>query len=241
MSLETDKIIKKYNHLHSIWNVNDKWHNYTFKMISKFINTVIREKCGDLSNIKILNAGSAGYSYNLPEENIIHIDIAEKKINHLENSIVASIESIPSPNEIFDIVLCVGSVINYCDPIVALQEFSRVLKVNGKIILEFENSNTLELLGSNKFNKKAVLIETFYAGKETIWYFSENFIEDIFLENGFHIITKSRWHIFSPFIYRLTKNANFSTLFSKLDSILKFVPYFKNVSSNTIILAEKII
>lgn len=240
MTIEANNIIKKYNNLETIWNVNDRWHNYTFKMISKFIKSTIG-KCINLKNIKILNAGSAGYSYDLPENNIIHIDIADKKINHLENSILASIENIPFPNETFDAIICVGSVINYCDPIVVVQEFSRVLKKKGKLILEFENSNTLELFGSNKFNRKAVLVETFYAGKETIWYFSEKFIEEIFFENGFVITLKNRWHIVSPLIYRLTKNGNFSTFFSKLDSILKFIPFFKNVSSNTIILAEKII
>ncbi len=240
MRIEQKEIVEKYNNLDSIWDLNDKWHSYTFKMISKFIIQNLKHY-SHIDNIKILNAGSAGYSYELPEKNITHIDIAEKKIKDLENSIQANIEDIPLSNDTFEAIICVGSVINYCDPISAIQEFSRVLKKNGKLILEFENSNTLELIGTNKYNKKAILIDTFYLGKETIWYFSESFIEEILTENGFLITKKNRWHILSPLIYRYTKKGNFSAFFCKLDSMLKLFPFFKKVSSNTIIFAEKTI
>lgn len=240
MRIDQDKTKNKYNELEEIWNSKDKWHLHTHNMISVFIESTI-QKYPLIKESKILNAGSAGNSYSLDERNILHIDIADKKLKHLENSLIASIESIPLPSEAFDTIICVGSVINYCDPIVAIQELSRVLKKGGKMILEFENSNTLELWGTKRFNQKAILVNTFYEGEEIIWFFSEKFIEEILSINNLKVLSSDHCHIISPLIYRMTKNIHVSARFCKLDKIFKHLPLFKTVASNTIILAEKTI
>lgn len=235
--LDSKEIANKYNRIQEIWDRNDSWHWKTYQFITKFI--AIHTALWYEKKYNILNAGSAGNAYGLPEDYMIHIDIAKEKIKNSPNSIVGSIENIPIPSKTFDAILCVGSVINYCDPIASIQEFSRLLKTEGKLILEFENSNTLELFGTKNYNKNAILINTFYKGKETIWLYSERFILEVLKENNFIILAKQHFHILSPLIYRLTKNINIAAQFIRLDNFFKKIPFFKNVSSNMILLAEK--
>jgi SAM-dependent methyltransferase len=233
--ISTEAVAEKYNNLEIIWNENDKWHLHTKAMIDAFITKVIKDNSA--SGSKILNAGSAGYSYGLTESNILHIDIAAKRISKLSNSLVADIQNIPLPDHQFDLIICVGSVINYCDPVLVMKEFSRLLKMDGQLILEFENSHTLELLGKRAFNKKAVIIESFYNGApEKVWYFSEQYILELAELYGLSRIDYNRCHILSPLVYRLFKNDRLAARFGKLDKLFNAIPVLNKFSSNTICL-----
>ena len=149
--ISLEDVAKKYNSINEVWSREDHWHQWTKKSIKEFINKEFTSLTLPESYY-VLNAGSAGYSYGLDEQNIIHIDIAEKKVNQLPNHVVGDIQNLPFANEQFDLVICVGSVINYCDPIPVLSEFSRAQKNGGYLMLEFENSKTWELLGKKTFN-----------------------------------------------------------------------------------------
>ncbi len=63
----------------------------------------------------------------------------------------------PFNNLFFDNILCVGSVLNYCDALTALSELSRVLKPNGNLILEYESSWGFEYLHKSCYKKMHVL------------------------------------------------------------------------------------
>lgn len=219
--INLNDVAKKYNEIPVIWDERDKWHNKTKKMINDFITRSLKS-IHNYNGLKILNAGSGGNNYGLPESTLTHIDIAAEKIKGLNNSIQANIENMPIKEEMYDLIICVGSVINYCDPLKVIQEFKRVIKPGGKIILEFENSHTLELIFKKEFNKKVVLVNTFYNQRpETVWYFSEKFIKEIITENKFEIAKIERCHILSPLVYWLTKKETFSAFFSKMDFFLE--------------------
>jgi ubiquinone/menaquinone biosynthesis C-methylase UbiE len=228
-------VAEKYNKLEIIWNENDKWHLHTKSMIDAFIIQSLKNY--KIDDWKILNAGSAGYSYGLDEKNILHVDIAAKRINKLANSLVADIQNIPLSDSQFDLIICVGSVINYCDPILVIKEFSRLLKRSGMLILEFENSHTLELWGKNTFNKKAVIIESFYNGNpEKIWFFSEKYIIELASLYNLSLVNYSRCHLLSPLIYRIFKSEKLAAKFATLDSFCDKIPLLSEFSSNTICL-----
>ena len=159
-SLDASAIASKYNSLNKIWDEEDKWHSWTFKRINQYISKVRKQYSNHYSLI-ILNAGSGGNSYGFDGETMFHIDIAEEKISTQKNYHVGTIELLPYADKYFDLIICVGSVINYCDPVKVISEFKRVLKTRGELIIEFENSNTLELIGKKTFNAKSVLTETF--------------------------------------------------------------------------------
>lgn len=240
--IDIDKVAKKYNSIKEIWNEDDKWHLITKQNISKFIHSSFNSLINS-QNFKILNAGSAGYSYGLNESNILHVDIADKHISQLSNSVVANIENLPLPENEFDLIICVGSVLNYCEPIKVINQFSKVLKQEGHIILEFESSRTFELIFKKGFNKSAVFVETFFDandGKERLWYFSENYINQLLKKNNYKALRRSTFHILSPLIYRLTKDVTFSASFSNLDRFCKYIPVINRFCSNSIYLFKRL-
>lgn len=236
--IDEDEVRREYNNDNEIWSKKDKWHYYTHKRINKFIaeneQTVISSKL-------IVNAGSAGENYGIEDSKTIHVDLIGSRINHKPKSLVASVENIPIENEIADLVICVGEVINYADLFRTIKEFERITKKSGRLILEFESSNTLELIFSKHFNSNAVIRKTYYRGNETrIWYYSKSWVEKTLKEFGYNIIRTEEWHYLSPLILRITNNMNLSAAFSKLDFIVKHIPFLNRVYSNSIILAEKL-
>lgn len=238
--IDPQSIKNRYNTVSNIWDASDKWHSRVFKLINNFLSKV--EKLIQLNaDAVILNAGSAGNGYCFQQyKNHIHIDIAYRTLKENVLSIVANIELLPIRHNKSDLVVCVGSVLNYCDPMKVIEEFSKTLKTEGYIILEFENSRTLELIGKRNYNAAATIIETFYKGeKETIWYFSEDYIVNILKLYGFSIELVLRYHIISPLIYRLTGLPNFSSYFAYLDPLFTYVPIMRTLSSNVLLLAKK--
>lgn len=241
MMIQKEDVIDFYNNIETIWDTEDKWHLYTKKRIHTFIQRTLKKTIDYSSDLEVLNAGSAGYSYGLSEDNILHIDIANLKIAHLKNSIIGDIQQMPINKKTFDIIICVGSVLNYCDAMKVFSEFDRVLKENGYIILEFENSKTLEIFGKPPYNKKATIVETFYKGKgEKLWLFSEKYIDELANLYNFKIIQKERFHILSPLVYRITKKEHIAAKFSFFDNVLSFLPFLGKNSSNIILLLNKI-
>lgn len=238
--IDHNAVAARYNSLSVIWTEDDKWHLKTKERIDKFIKSVFH-KLSNSNSFKILNAGSAGYSYGLEEKNILHVDIADKHVAHLSNGIVANVEDLPLQNEQYDMVICVGSVLNYCDPIKVINEFSRVLKKKSYIILEFESSKTFEIIGEPQFNQNAAIVETIFGEGETekLWYFSEKYIKRIMKSNNFYPILRRRTHIISPLFLKWGINENEAVKWSILDGVLSFIPFLNRFCSNVIYLFQR--
>lgn len=237
-SINTEDIYKEYDNNEKIWPENDRWHLYTRRKIESFI----QKHMGIISNCDfIINAGSAGESYGIDDMKTLHIDLISKRIINKPNNLVTNLERIPVDPEIADIVLCVGSVVNYTDLLKTIQEFSRISKKEAYLILEFECSNTLELIFSRDIKANALIKKTYYRGKETrIWYYSKNWVEKILKEYGYKVISNDQWHYLSPLVLKISNKMNFSTYFSKLDSIIKHLPFVNKFYSNYILLARRI-
>ncbi len=93
-------------------NEEDSWHHEVEKVIRKRVLKVLNKYTTDDSII--LNAGSGGEDYPCKGK-LIHLDIAEANIKQFPYYLVASTTSIPLDNNSIDIIICVGSVINYTD------------------------------------------------------------------------------------------------------------------------------
>jgi len=238
--ISNEEIEEKYNNINNIWDENDPWHFYTSKEIKKFIKKEIH-KTNFNHNFKLLNAGSAGNDYGIKCKKHIHLDIIEKNIIKKPYYIVASIENLPLEENEIDLILCVGSVINYTDAMISIKEFSRVIEKNGYLILEFENSFSYEYILTKSFKQTAEIVTTFYKNKEEkIWVYSHKYIKELLEYNHFKILTVKNFHILSPLIYRITKNDTFASKFSFFDKFLSKIPFIKNYSSNTILLCQKV-
>lgn len=137
-----------YDQADSPWPQNNKWHDINQFEIKKAIQKL------KLSSASIvLNAGSGGNDYGLNVQ-LHNIDISANKNKALNNFIEGNIEHLPYDSDFFNCVICVGSVLNYCDPCKVIQEFSRVLNQKGQLLLEFESSYSYEYLSYSVYKKK---------------------------------------------------------------------------------------
>ena len=237
--VDISEVKKLYDEMETIWPESDLWHTYTHNFIKKYLKRELfnlKPTC----ETKILNAGSAGNTYNVMGEHY-HVDISYNRISHLKNSVEASIEALPHQSNFFDGCICMGSVINYCDAIQSIFEFSRVLKSGAFLVIDFEQSRSFQFLFSKEFNKKATIINTFNSGEiDKLWVYSPNYIFSILNEAGFVVKRKEFFHILSPFVYKITKNENKASYFSKLDKFAKYIPLLKKCSCNVIITCQKV-
>jgi len=233
-------IVKEiYDNDNAIWPKEDKWHFYTRNQIEKFIN--LNEHLIQAS-AHILNIGSGGESYGIPDSKTMHIDIAASRIKRKPHKLIMDLnDPIPLEEGYSDLIICVGSVLNYIDMARAIRQFSFLSKKGSHLILEFETSDTLELAFSGKMGQNALIIKTFYRNKESIiWYYSQNLVTQSLNEYGFEIIAVHKWHRLSPLLLKVTNRPNFSQWFCKFDIFLSKIPFFKKYSSNIILLAKKV-
>lgn len=237
--LNKEEIAQMYNEMHEIWPDDDKWYSYTHNCIVKYINS--QKELMNLSDESlILNLGSGGNEYNINGIHY-HVDIAEEKIKHCKNFIVSSAENTPFNDNFFDGGICVGSVINYCDPFAVISEISRTLKKGGYFIIDFEQSESWQFYGQKEYKSEATIIHSFNSGYEDkIWVFSYSYIVGILKTYSLKIINVERFHLLSPLLYRYTKDENKSSKFAKFDSFLKCLPCIRNKSCNIILTVQKV-
>lgn len=227
-----------YNNMNDIWPANDLWYTYTHNKIINYVNNYIKRN-NFTNESKILNVGSGGNTYSIPGIQY-HTDIAYERIKNVPNSYLASAESLPFTNDFFDGGICVGSVINYCDPYKVIGEISRTLKPNTTFILDFEQSKSFQFINTSDFNSDATIIQSFNSGNEDrVWVFSEKYIFNIIKTLGLNIIEKQYFHILSPLIYKITKNEQYAAKYSTLDKWLKHIPFIKSISCNIILTIQK--
>lgn len=218
------------------WPQNDKWHEETYR---KIYNTVLKilNEANTNSTTVILNAGSGGTIYPTKGK-IIHLDLIDTYIKKFNDYVVASIDNIPFPDKTFDIAICVGSVINYADYQKSIYEFARILKPRGKLIIEFERSNSGEFLFTKKHHKKLFLQKYNYNEQEhLLWLYNEKVIIRTLKYYGFSILKKQRFHSFSTLLNRFGLKEKNAAKYIKFDKILFPCSYF--LAHNCILLAEK--
>lgn len=223
-----------YESVDVVWPENDKWHDLNQKIIKKYIHRF------PFNNCKILNAGSGGNNYDLNVD-MCHVDIAENKIKNTKNYIVSSIEKMPFENNYFDVVICVGSVLNYCDAVKAIGEVARVLKNKGLLILEFENSYSFEFKNTKAYKANAAVITTNYFNTpHKMWVYSLKYIYQILCENNLMPSNIYPFHILSSLAYFYNRNENKAAKYASLDRIFRHIPIIRKHSGNVILLGKKL-
>ena len=232
----TQRTKEVYSSLEKVWPDNNIWYSYLHNKIVKYIESKLKSVLSERS--LYLNAGSGGSIYELPGI-CYHVDIASNLLQNISNAFIASIEELPFPDNTFDAIICVGSVINYCSAFESISEFSRTIKKGGILILEFERSQSAELWFSSDFGKNATLQQYNYLDDiHTLWLYSESYISKLLIQNHFKIINKKRIHSLSTIVNRITKNENYAGKFGRFDAL--FFPVSYIAAHNMIIMCQKI-
>lgn len=224
-----------YNKVKKVWPDNC-WYNYTHNTILSFI---YKYESLFSNNSSIINAGSGGAVYNL-KGTMYHVDLAKNLLNGLENAVIASIESIPYEDNKFDSAICVGSVVNYCNVLTALEELSRVLKQKSIMILEYERSQTGELFFTKEYNQNSSLQIYNYNNQNNhkLWLYSDRYINNILTKCEFKIVDCLYFHTFSAVVNRFINNEEKAGKFVQIDKML-LNSIKRKVAHNRIILCER--
>lgn len=236
--IDIEKVKQLYNEMDNIWPTDDKWYMHTYKEISLYLEEF--EKTHSINaNTLILNAGSAGNTYGILGKHF-HIDISEKHLINVPNSTVGNIEDMPFDDSSFDVCICVGSVINYCDAMCSLGEIFRVLKPHGFLVLDYDQSKSFEFIGTSHYSKNAEIIETFNSGHiDKTWIYSEKYIASILKSCHFIIKKTHHYHCISPLVYRLLKDETKASKYASWDKAFSKIPLLKHISCNVILTAQK--
>src|SRR5207248_10382541 len=142
---------------------------------------------------------------------------------------------IPFEDDAFDVVLCVGAVLNYSDPYTAVPELLRVTKKGGLVIIDFETSNTAELLLSKDWGRRVCIVERRYAGHlDKTFLFSIDHIRRIVEEQSTQIVAHKHYHTATAFWHRVWPEAKLPHFIVSTDKYLSRIPGLKALSSNVI-------
>ena len=237
--IDINSVKYMYNEMKEIWPQSDKWYCYTYSQIFNYLTAISKKYCFSQKTL-ILNAGSGGNTYNIPGIHY-HIDIAEQKLKDIPHSYIGNIENTSFEDNMFDVCICVGSVINYCDAMMAIGEMRRVLKERGLLILDYDQSRSLEFLGTSHFGKTADIIETFNSGYiDKTWIYSPKYISSILKRQNFNILNINYYHLLSSLAYRILQDENKASNFTKYDKIIKHIPILNKLSCNVILCSQKV-
>lgn len=219
----------------SPWPDKDLWHKHTYLAEKKIVEDWL--SWAAFSNMTILNAGSGGTEYKT-DGTLIHLDIVESYVRKYEHHIVGSVEKIDLPCESVDGIVCVGSVLNYADAQRAIAEFSRILKPNGFLILEFERSNSAEFLATKKHGNMIFPKEYHYNNQiHLLWLYSEKHIRKILCRYHLKVRRCKRIHILSSLVNRLGVSEAVAAPLSRFDRGLTFLSY--HLAHNVMLFSTK--
>ena len=205
------------------WPDKDIWHDHTYKAIVSIVEQWLQKYTN--SEMVLLNAGSGGTEYKTNAK-VIHLDIVEKYISQFDNYLVGSVENIELPDASLDGIICVGSVINYADAQRTIAEFSRLLKPNGFLILEFERSNSAEFLATRNHGKTLFSKDYHYNGQtHKLWLYNEHHIRETLKFYNLKVYQHKRIHTLSSLLNRFGIPEEKAAHFSRFDSMLQILSY----------------
>jgi SAM-dependent methyltransferase len=233
-AIDQDQVRDFYERVEEIWPDDDRWHRHSHRQIRAFLR-----KMSFAPDAYILNAGSGDNDYGI-QGNMHHMDLAENKISHFEHHTVGSIEATPFPNETFTDIVCVGSVLNYCDARRTVAELSRILRPNGRLILEFESSGGYGYRRNHAYRHSAAVVTVAYRNtSHSQWLYAPDYVAGLLRAAGFQEPGWFGYHYFSGICLWLGTSENTAAKWARLDALARLFPRIREHAHNFILTCRK--
>jgi SAM-dependent methyltransferase len=236
--LPKSRVRAGYAQLSEIWPESDPWHRHTSKQLHHAVQRLLKDRIriGDL----VLDVGAGDSEHALDDARVMRLDISEKFLRAETLGLVADAERLPFADASVDHIICVGSVVNYCDPVAAVAQFARVLRPKGLLLLQFESSTSAEYLWRSEYGHATILVTTSYQGRpENLWLYRPSFMRSLLSASGFSLLRDEGVHMLTALLYRLAPNERFATTVAPLDGILGLGRPLRAIACDRLFLAQK--
>lgn len=174
----------------------DSWHTYSGQKTAEFID---RHLLPDRDGSRwLLNAGAGIYQLNRPQWNEVALDLFTTPMRGRPRAVAATVERLPFASGVFGAIVCVGEVLAYCDPAVAIAEFGRTLQRSGLLILDFRSSRSIRRWCCKGYGRAADLVDDEYNNTpEKTWVYDVSYMKSLLFSNGFRITKLAGFHTWS--------------------------------------------
>ena len=231
--LDYDTIRDFYNSHTNCWS-DDLFSRMTTEFIDKYVSKIVRKL--DRDDI-LLNAGSGGKCYKTNAKQI-HLDLAKNTLQQIENAVVGNIIDMPFNKETFDCIVCVGTVINYCEADKAIQEMSRVSKKGSVLVLEYERSGSGLINKDIRDTDSTVFFHTYFDEPHRNLLYSDSYIQRLLFDNGYAIKNTKKFNTAIPWMEMFTTE-EVAPRMTFFEPLLRILPFANKYSHNAILVCEK--
>lgn len=178
--------------------VEDKWHEHSTIEYYAFLREVMQDIKPRLTPYLALNAGCGVYSLFMDGWDEVGIDIFLKPLLGKPSRVCGNIEGLPFASESFDGVACVGEVLAYCKPSLALKEMARVLKPGGPLVFDFGSTRSARFWMTSHYGRAADIVTVPYNGRpERTWVYDPEYMMSLVEECGCDVVEVRGIHSFS--------------------------------------------
>jgi SAM-dependent methyltransferase len=214
---------------------SDGWNDYKFARMERFVlDTGSHLLPG---NSRILDAGCGIGVYDWMPPRAVNVDLFLSQVRGRPNALVADVERLPFADENFDLIFCLGSVLNYVSAIKALGELARVSAPSALLYLHFETSSSFEHVLKKGWNAPSFLNKTVNAAREDhVWIYSPRYVFDLLGGFGFRVLKTARFHILSALFYKLGVPQSTACKAARLDGAVPWLNFF---ADDVMVLAQK--
>jgi SAM-dependent methyltransferase len=211
----------------------DEWHTHcgvkTAAMLKQHLGLP------PARSIWLLNAGAGIYSVSPEPWREAPLDLFLAPLRERRFAVCANVESLPFPDGVFGGIVCVGEVLGYCDPALAIREFARVLVPSGILICDFASSRSFGHWLRRSYGRAADLVTDWYNGTpERTWAYDPKYLKALLQDSGFHVKTSVGTHCWSALFRRLGVSVPLALC---VERSLQWIPIFSSMAYLTTIVA----
>jgi len=143
---------------------------------------------------------------------------------------------LPLKSESVGAAICVGSVVNHCEPARVIGELVRVVTRGGPIALEFDSSDGLHHLRTGLRGTPVAIVQTFYNGSAiNLSEYSVEHVVGIAERAGVRMYARESFHILSAAALAFGLAPPLAALMATLDPIARLCPKLRLAGSNVML------
>jgi ubiquinone/menaquinone biosynthesis C-methylase UbiE len=204
------------------------------------IETFVEDSLSNTPNSSvILDAGCGDFHYTSGFKNVVSLDIREGALHSKPFALAGDVQNLPFRDSVFDVVVCVGSVLNYVDLDRALPEILRVARPGGIVILEYERSRSCMSIPG--FGLDEVVAEGEYRGvSHELRLYGDSYVDKVVHRAGLADIRRQYFHVLTPWLFLLTRSYKAAAVLRNGDRFRLLPGYVRALAANALIRGRKL-